>query len=238
MNNCYAPRRRKASEAKEGDGAQRGATELRPVYAEVSIVADADGSAYIELAHTKVAASVRVRQLNKSWQDFRDEGQLLCDVRFSLSAIGGSRGDEDQEKERGLGDWLSGAIEASIQLERLPKMVVEVYAEIIQGDGGIMAALANCVTLALADAGVEMYALTPACTVAIVDGALVADPDSAMEEAADALLSLVVLSTTKDATQLSFEGNASPTQLQEALALATQGCRAMHALLRKTLLGE
>ena len=237
MHNCYAPRRRRNDDFLLSRGTGRSPTDLRPVYAEVSIVADAAGSAYVELEHTKVASCIRVRQLNKPWQDFRDEGQVVCDIKYALSAVGGGRGDAELEGERELGEWLMTAVEASIQLSKLPKMVVEVYVTILQDDGGVTVALANCVSLALADAGVEMFALTPACAVALTGDEMVVDPDKSAERSADALLSLAIMSTSKEATQLTFRGNAAPEKFEGMLQLAMQGCRAMHSLLRQTLVG-
>ncbi len=61
---------------------------------------------------------------------------------------------------------MEAAIAPAIRLDLLPKSVVDVYIQVLEMDGvaAMMGAAVSCVSIALADAGIEMYDLVAACS--------------------------------------------------------------------------
>jgi len=51
------------------------------------------------------------------------------------------------------------------QVHRLTKSVVGVHVMVLQADGGELAVATTCASMALADAGIELYDLVAACSV-------------------------------------------------------------------------
>lgn len=52
-----------------------------------------------------------------------------------------------------------------LQVHRLTKSVVDVRVMVLQADGGELAVATTCASMALADAGIELYDLVTACSV-------------------------------------------------------------------------
>lgn len=53
----------------------------------------------------------------------------------------------------------------SLQVHRLTKSVVDVRVMVLQADGSELAVATTCASMALADAGIELYDLVTACSV-------------------------------------------------------------------------
>eukprot|EP00636_Phaeomonas_parva_P018199 CAMPEP_0118867044 /NCGR_PEP_ID=MMETSP1163-20130328/10775_1 /TAXON_ID=124430 /ORGANISM="Phaeomonas parva, Strain CCMP2877" /LENGTH=143 /DNA_ID=CAMNT_0006801419 /DNA_START=110 /DNA_END=538 /DNA_ORIENTATION=+ len=139
MKNCYVPVRRPrpgaGAEAKAAREARRHALATQERAAprgELGVVADASGSAFYECAGTKVICTVRPRQT--SHQSFSSQGRLATDVRI-VTAEPIDPTAQRTDEERQLSRFAKDALEASIQLARLPKMLVEVHAIVLQRGG-------------------------------------------------------------------------------------------------------
>ena len=63
---------------------------------------------------------------------------------------------------------LHDAISIAIPLELLRKSVLDVYVLLLQSDGSILPASIMAASLALSDAGVELFELVSACSVAVI----------------------------------------------------------------------
>ena len=93
-----------------------------------------------------------------------EQGQLNCELRFTTFAEPGARrSPQSGKQERELGAIMQQALEVAVRVELFPKSVVDVHALVIQDDGGALAAVLSAASLALADAGVEMFDLVAAC---------------------------------------------------------------------------
>lgn len=51
------------------------------------------------------------------------------------------------------------------QVHRLTKSVVDIHVMVLQADGGELAVATTCASMALADAGIELYDLVTSCSV-------------------------------------------------------------------------
>lgn len=60
---------------------------------------------------------------------------------------------------------MQQALEASVQLHLFPKAAVDVFCIVLEAAGGEVAAAITAASLALADAGIPLYDLVPACAV-------------------------------------------------------------------------
>ncbi|CAM9827594.1 unnamed protein product [Ectocarpus sp. 6 AP-2014] len=193
MNNCYKPlaapaqndgkskRRDRDGKAPNGTATKepslanttredgRAPYDMRQVYMDVGVVAHATGSAYVELNHTKVICAVYGPHAQTGGDSaFSEEGQLQCDFSYAPFAMPGGRretrgGKKDDERE--LSTLLRQTLESSIQVHRLTKSVVGVHVMVLQADGGELAVATTCASMALADAGIELYDLVTACSV-------------------------------------------------------------------------
>jgi len=227
----------------------------------------ASGSAYLELEHTKVLVAVYGPKPRQD-VEFSEDGKLLCDFRYAPFArlVGGHRqkkerggrdggggGGPQQEEERAASQVIAQALEASAQLAKLPKSVIEIYVSVLQADGGEVGAAITCASLALADAGIELFGLVASCGVVAaatapssgggrggwrvhLDPTATEEEDEGGREGEGGVLGLALMPASGEVTQLWQEGRLDGTAMERALEVATDGALMVHAMMRKRLL--
>ncbi len=206
--------------------------------------------------------------------DFHSSGVLNCELRYapmfgihpetkvvmsatnldgysSTTTPGGSGGGNLSSKEVELSSRLHDAISSSIPLDLLMKSVVDVFVMVLQDDGSAFAASVMAATLALSDAGVEIYDLVSACSVAVVniprglnDGGdaspylLLVDPAEDEILQAEGIVTLAMMSNWKEVTFWDQTGRLPPTIASEAAELCKEGCMVMSKFMRQCLIGS
>jgi len=148
--------------------------------------------------------------------EYSDKGRLWCDFKFAPFAL-------EQRRRRGLdpedrhhASVLVEALEASIQLDKFPKAVLEAYVVVLENEGGLMGAAISCASLALADAGVEMYDMVAACSAACIGSQVLLDPSLIEERAVRAQAQ-------------SREPSANEVSAGEASSSASEACTVLLA---------
>jgi exosome complex component MTR3 len=71
---------------------------------------------------------------------------------------------QDKE-EKELSMLMVQALEVSLRLETFPKSEIDVFVLVLEESGGMVGAAITAASLALADAGIEMYDLVASCSV-------------------------------------------------------------------------
>lgn len=69
-----------------------------------------------------------------------------------------------------------------MQLDKFPKSVIEAYVVVLQDDGGVLPAAITCASLALADAGIDMYDMVASCSAGHVGDRVLVDPSKAEQQ--------------------------------------------------------
>ncbi|KAE8269101.1 hypothetical protein A4X09_0g3238 [Tilletia walkeri] len=137
--------------------------ELRAVSFQVSpptqsLFAGADGSASASHGLTQVLASVHGPHEAKSRAESQHDRATVA-VHVSYSPWSGM-----ERKKRGRSDRrlteLASALEDTfqpvVQTHLYPRSTIDIYIQVLQQDGGVLAAAINASTLALLDAGIAM----------------------------------------------------------------------------------
>jgi exosome complex component MTR3 len=202
------------------------------------VIGAASGSAFVQVANTQVVVGVYgPRSLALGREEFSELGQLFCDVKLAPFAVAGARREAGQgQDEAALSAVLERALLASVQLERFPKSVLDVYALVLESDGGTLAATITAASLALADAGVELFDLVPACAVAKSGHRIVVDPTGAEERFGQAQLTAALMPARDEVTHVVQTGELTHDEAAEALQLAFDGCHLVHEMMRACLL--
>jgi exosome complex component RRP46 len=79
---------------------------------------------------------------------------------------------------------LSQILEPVIVSAQMPRCAIELEVQVVQDDGGLLAAAVNAACLALLDAGVPCQAMIACVSIGVhADGSLVIDPDAKEEQA-------------------------------------------------------
>ena len=100
---------------------------------------------------------------------------------------------------------LMQSIESAVQLHRLPKSVIDIYVMVLQADGGELGAAITCASMAIANAGIEMYDLVSGCTVCSNNNEAIEDTilDPSRKEIDNSLgcMTVAIMPSTNEVTQ-------------------------------------
>eukprot|EP01116_Phalansterium_solitarium_P001332 TRINITY_DN11122_c0_g1_i1.p1 TRINITY_DN11122_c0_g1~~TRINITY_DN11122_c0_g1_i1.p1 ORF type:complete len:260 (+),score=55.50 TRINITY_DN11122_c0_g1_i1:107-886(+) len=223
----------------------RRAEELRKVTCRMGVIAQADGSAYLQQGNTKLVATVYGPcQVSERHQALHDRAVIKCEFSSAPFSTGERKRKSKQDRRAAeMALLLRETFESVILTTLYPRSQIEISVSVLQADGATRSAALNAAALALVEAGVAMRQLPAACAVGRLDGTLVLDPNQLEEQHGAAALHLAVLPGSRAAdtgsaaadevaiTTVQLEARLSLDQCQAALELATAGARALHRLL-------
>lgn len=228
---------------------------LRRILMDTSILSQSSGSSIIELGHTKVVCSVHGPRSSSSsfgQTKFHSDGILNCEVRYAPNfgiraetkaleknqVFEGKRSGLTPE-EIELSARLEDSLMASIPLNKLPKSVLDIYVMVLQGDGSIFSAAVMSASLALADAGLELYDLVSCCTVAVksIEGIPIclADPSEDEMSEAEGIVTIAMLGNWKEVTVWNQTGRLDSEVLKRTVDLCRDGCSILYKCMKQCL---
>ena len=118
------------------------------------------GSSYFEFGNSKVMCCVMCPRAGarQSLQSASlDHGSFEVEVRYSSHIIQeGVKSERKLEKEERASCWVQNALQSAILLQFYPKLLITVSVIVLQSSQYDLSAMVNGVTLALADASVQM----------------------------------------------------------------------------------
>jgi len=234
----------KRKESLRPDG--RSCDQLRPIFLRAGVVSQARGSSYIEMDQTKVICAVYGPREIQRREDFSLKGQLTCDFKFMTFSCKKRRQHQQDEQEKDMSVRILEAMESAVCLHKYPKSQINIYVMVLQNDGCALAAAVNCATVALASAGVEMYDLVLASSVAL-DGSLVlADPTVQEEDAvlnsstksdvSAGTINVAFLPSINQISAVSSDGHLSTDTLKQNLQVCVENCQKIYPVVRQSLI--
>ncbi|EFJ49848.1 hypothetical protein VOLCADRAFT_89262 [Volvox carteri f. nagariensis] len=214
----------------------RGLEEFRTVFIKTRVLSQAKGSAYVEFGTTKVMVGVFGPRQSEVKLGFTDTGRLNCEVRLTSFASHKLAKSGQTQLESSAAQGLQQALEPSVQLDKFPKAVFDVSAMILEAGGSDLAVLITAASVALADAGVELYDLVPAVQVSKQRGLLLLDPSLEESGAEEGGMLVGLMPELNEVTALNVRGLWADSEMQEGLELALGGCGQLKAAMREALL--
>lgn len=211
--------------------------ELRPIELKVGVLKQADGSASIKQGKTFIIAAVYgPRELHPKHLTLSDRAYLRVVYRMSTFSVPERKRPAPSRREREISMVIANALKPALFLEEFPKVVVDVFIQVIQADGGTRCAAINAASLALADAGVPMRSLVPAVAVGKADGQLLVDLGDEEDKYGQGDVPMAILPTTEEITLLQQDGSFTKEELLEALQMGVQSCKYIHELQKDALM--
>eukprot|EP00640_Fibrocapsa_japonica_P004246 CAMPEP_0113951546 /NCGR_PEP_ID=MMETSP1339-20121228/86735_1 /TAXON_ID=94617 /ORGANISM="Fibrocapsa japonica" /LENGTH=235 /DNA_ID=CAMNT_0000959843 /DNA_START=200 /DNA_END=907 /DNA_ORIENTATION=- /assembly_acc=CAM_ASM_000762 len=218
---------------------------------------------------TKVICTISgPHAISRADDTFSEQGQLRVDLRYApFARVGQSQyetNDRDRrdhhparqtDGERDASALIRQALEASIQMHLLPKSLIDVYIWVLQADGGELGAAVTCASLALSDAGIELFDLVVGCSVGCLGGSRVlldpteveisqqrAPEDSSSggarggkQGAKAGVMTVTFTPASQEVTQWWQEGQFDQESMARGLALCIDGCLVMHKIMKEKL---
>ncbi|XP_053687391.1 exosome complex component MTR3-like [Sabethes cyaneus] len=156
--------------------------ESRKYFMKLGVVSTAKGSAYLELGNTKVIVSVfDPREIPKQ-NKFRELGELYCDFKFSPFACTHRKSPQTDVEERSLAAAMAKALQPVVCRHLFPNFQIDIFANVLEDDGSVLAAAITAAGLALCDATISMFDVVTATTVAVFQDKVYTDPTLAEEK--------------------------------------------------------
>ncbi|RLI42920.1 exosome complex exonuclease Rrp41 [Candidatus Bathyarchaeota archaeon] len=210
--------------------------ELRPIKIEVGVLANADGSAYIQQGKNKILAAVYgPRELHPKHLALPDRTVLRCRYHMAPFSVQERKSPAPSRREIELSKVIREALEPSLFLEYYPRTAIDVFIEVLQADGGTRCASITAASLALADAGIPMRDLVVACAAGKVDHTIVLDLMDAEDKKGNADVPVALMPNLNAITLLQMDGNLSLEEFEKAVNLAIEGCKKIYAMQKEAL---
>ena len=221
-------------EGKRSDG--RYWNELRPVRMRVGVLERADGSALVEMGKTKVLVAVYgPREVMPRHLALPDRAMLRVAYRMATFSVEERKKPQPSRREIELSKIIKEALEPAILLEEMPRTVIDIYALVLQADGGTRVASVNAASLALADAGIPMRGLVAAVAVGRVGNQIIVDLNDIEDKYGDSDLPIAMLLPGEEITLLQMDGTMTSEQFELALKEAKNAILALYEMQRKAL---
>jgi exosome complex component MTR3 len=142
------------------------------------------------------------------------------------------------DTEREYSAIIKDSISAAVRLENYPKSQIDIYCYVLESDGSFstLASAITCASIALMDAGIELYDLVIASTIGFqANKSLSIDPSLSQESILDGTMLLSYMPSHNQVTHIIQNGNIDSKNLVQAMELATDTCIKLHETLTATL---
>jgi len=210
--------------------------ELRPMKMEVGVLEKSDGSAYLEQGGTKVFAAVfGPKEMHPKHLALPSRAVLKMRYHMASFSVEERKSLGMTRREIELSKVARQALESVVFLEEFPRSGIDVFAEIVQADGGTRCAAITASSLALADAGIPMLDLLPAVAVGKVGGKIILDPCDVEDKYGEADMPVAFSQRLNAALLFQLNGRLSLDEFDEAWELARQGCSQIYEMQRNAL---
>jgi exosome complex component RRP41 len=205
--------------------------ELRKIRMEVGVLEKTDGSAYIEVGGTKIYAGViGPREVHPKHLELPDRGIINCRYHMSSFSVDERKPLGMTRREIELSKVIREALETVVFLEEFPRMMVDIFVEVIQADGGTRTAGITAASLALADAGIPMADLIAATAVGKVEGQLVLDINELEDKYGEADMPVAMAPNLNSIVLLQLNGRMTVEEMFKGLEMAQEAIKKIHSL--------
>eukprot|EP01012_Entosiphon_sulcatum_P021501 TRINITY_DN2631_c0_g1_i1.p1 TRINITY_DN2631_c0_g1~~TRINITY_DN2631_c0_g1_i1.p1 ORF type:complete len:269 (-),score=37.55 TRINITY_DN2631_c0_g1_i1:18-794(-) len=216
--------------------------EIRRIQFHMGLFERADGSCLYEQGNTKVAAMVygphEYTRGQPSREQMRDpfiaNSHAAIHVRYNVASFGTPGKRKKQGYDRKAAEIVQSVRQTftSVVFTHLfPNSEIEIYLQVLQADGGILAACINATSLALIDAGIPTRDFLVACSAGCIDGHALVDQNG-MEEATGGVdLPVAMLQRTKRISLVQMDSKIALDQFDSVMGSAVEGCSQIYEVL-------
>ncbi|GAA5871449.1 hypothetical protein JCM16303_000759 [Sporobolomyces ruberrimus] len=221
----------------------RSPDQVRPIFLQPGLVTEAAGSAYIEAGRTKLICAVYGPKPTALSTAFNPKAKLNVEVKFAPFSSGVRRFVPGKDTEAStLAATLHQSLLPSIILETMPKSQIDLFVTILESDGwdGDVAMATTAASVALAEAGIQLYGLTIGLCAASHPSFPTTSPllDPTRDEAfaSTSFFSIALMPALGSVTNLRLTGTIDPTTLEIVLEKCLEVSKGLHGVAREALL--
>ncbi len=215
----------------------RGLHDLRPIKIKVGVLEDADGSASVEWGGNKVVAGVYgPRECIPRHMENPYKAIVKCQYMMSTFCSleeHGRMGPNRRSVE--ISKVIRQALENVIMVELFPKSQIEVYAIVLQADGGTRISALTAAVAALMDAGIPLRDTVIGVSVGKAGDKLIADLGKMEDNFGQSDVPIAFTNRDKDIVLLQMDGLLTKDELSKIIDLAFRKGEDINQLQRKAI---
>ncbi|ORX48976.1 ribosomal protein S5 domain 2-like protein [Piromyces finnis] len=213
---------------------------IRPIFIKPNVIKKANGSAYYEAENIKVICGVYGPRSSKRSM-VSDEGNIYCEFKFAPFSCNKRCGYIRNAQEREYSLIIQQAFLPAIRLNLYPKSTIDIYITVLENDGttACLAAAITCASIALTDAGIQMYDLVAAASATCIKGNICLDPDASEEENdTNSKFMLSYMPSLKQITHVLCTGKMEAEQSIEAINTCIDACNSIKTVMDHCLINS
>ncbi len=211
--------------------------ELRSLKIEAGILANANGSAYLEWGNNKVLAAVYGPK-EATPRHLADTNKAIIKCRYSMAPFS-SMGDHGRSGPNRRAIEISKVtkevFENVVMLEEFPGSEIEIFIEILQSDGGTRAAGITAAAVALANAGIHVKDMVYAVSAGRIDEHVVIDVNMIEDNYSDADMPVAISPKDNSVLLLQMDGGFTKEQFGEAMKMILESGKVISKVQRDAL---
>ena len=210
--------------------------ELRPIYAAVGVLKNANGSAMFKLGNTTAIAGVFGPR--KVFPKHQEEAErAILRTKYNMAPFATTERNRPGTNRRSIEISLvtRQALTPLIFLDEFPKTAIDVHIEVLQADASTRCVGINAAVLALADAGIPMRDLIASCSAGKVGSHIVLDVAGKEDTEGELDLPVAYYPRRKHITLLQMDGVTDSKEVKEIIKLAVSGCEKIYEEQKKAL---
>ncbi len=211
--------------------------EHRAVKIEAGVLANADGSAYVEIGKNKVLAAVYgPRECHPRHLQDPTKAIIQCKYNMQTYSVSDRKRPGTDRRSVEISKITAEALEKVVLTELYPRASIDVYIEILQANAGTRCAGLTAASVALADAGIPMRDIIPAIAAGKADGHVLLDLNKEEDNFGQADVPIAIVPSTNEIVLLQMDGNMTRQEFDRAIELAVGGCHDLYKLQKEALL--
>ncbi len=210
--------------------------ELRPLKIEAGVLKRADGSAYVEWGGNKVlAACYGPKEIHPRHEANPKRAVLRTYYSMAPFSVYERKRPGPDRRSMEISKVTRQALESVVFTHLYPMTAIDVFIEILQAQAGTRCAGITAASVALADAGIPMRDLVPACAAGKVGGHIVLDLFDVEDNYGEADLPVAIVPRTGEICLMQMDGNLTQEEFEQAFELAIKGCMQVYEKQKEAL---
>ena len=208
--------------------------EIRRLRCRFGPIGSCDVSAYVEHGCNKILAVVRgPRALKARSQSQFDRATIKCTYTQAPFAKTEHRKirSRDRRTEQ-IASSIQKTFESVVQTRLYPRSEISIEIQVLQSDGGAVAAAINATTLALFDAGIPCSDYVVSCTAGHLDKRCLLDLNYEEESSGAPLVHIAMTPSNSNIVTTNMTSKMSIEAFEETMKLALDGCGQIFDLLK------
>ncbi len=222
-------------DGKRRDG--RSFRDLRPIKIEASVLKNAEGSAYIEWGRNKILAAVYgPREATPKHMANPNKAIIKCRYQMApFSSLEGHSRTGPNRRATEISKVIKEVFENVVMVNEFPGSEIDVFIEVLQGDGGTRAAGLTAASVAMANAGIRMKDLVYAVSAGRIGDHVAIDFDMIEDNYSDADMPVAVAPRNNDVLLLQMDGGFTKEQFAEAKELILEAGKTISEIQKDAL---